>query len=46
MVGMDRLLIPYIKNDLSRKTVLLTGPRQPGKTTFVQMLVQDFDSFN
>ncbi len=46
MVSMDRLLIPYIKNDLSRKIVLLTGPRQSGKTTLAQMLVQDFDYFS
>ena len=40
------MLIPYIKNGLSRKIVLLTGPRQSGKTTLAQMLVQDFDYFS
>jgi uncharacterized protein len=43
---MDRSLNPYIANDLSRKIVLLTGPRQSGKTTLARMLVKDFDYFN
>ncbi|MDP3286077.1 MAG: AAA family ATPase, partial [Desulfobacterales bacterium] len=43
---MDRFLTSFLKNDLSQKIVLLTGPRQAGKTTIAQMLVQDFDYFN
>ena len=43
---MERSLNPFIKKDLPQKIVLLTGPRQSGKTTLAQMLVQDFDYFS
>jgi len=43
---MDRALAPHIAADLSRKIVLLTGPRQSGETTLARMLVTDYDSFN
>ena len=43
---MDRSLAPHIEADLSRKIVLLTGPRQSGKTTLARMLVKDYDYFN
>jgi predicted AAA+ superfamily ATPase len=43
---MDRSLAPHIAADLSRKIVLLTGPRQSGKTTLARMLVKDHDYFN
>jgi len=46
IVAMERSLIPFLKKDLPNKIVLLTGPRQSGKTTIAQMLVQDFDCFN
>ncbi|MEI8182871.1 MAG: ATP-binding protein [Desulfomonile sp.] len=46
IVAMNRLLSPYIKNDLPEKIVLLSGPRQSGKTTIAKMLVRDFDYFN
>jgi len=36
----------YIQSDLKRKIVLLTGPRQTGKTTLAKMLKTDFDYFN
>lgn len=35
---MERLLEPLIANDLRRKMVFLTGPRQAGKTTLAQAL--------
>src|SRR5450759_3309580 len=43
---MERSLTPFIKNDLPQKIVLLTGPRQSGKTTLSQMLVQNYDYFS
>jgi len=43
---MDRALAPHIAADLSRKIVLLTGPRHSGKTTLARMLVKDFDCFD
>jgi predicted AAA+ superfamily ATPase len=43
---MRRLLIPSIQKDLDSKLVILTGPRQSGKTTLSQMLYSDFDYFN
>jgi uncharacterized protein len=43
---MQRYLIKYIKEDLDKKIILLTGPRQVGKTTLSKMLVKDFDYFN
>ncbi len=43
---MDRYLNQYIKEDLDKKIILLTGPRQTGKTTLSKMLKDDFDYFN
>jgi predicted AAA+ superfamily ATPase len=42
MVGMKRYLDDLILRDLSRKAVLLTGPRQVGKTTLSRQLMQSF----
>lgn len=46
IVGMQRYLIPYIKADLEKKIILLTGPRQCGKTTIAKMLSDDYEYFN
>jgi len=46
MVAMKRYLEDYIRKDLKRKIVLLTGPRQTGKTTLSKMLLKSFDYFN
>ena len=35
---MERTLTPYIAKDLETKMVLLSGPRQVGKTTLSQAL--------
>lgn len=39
-----RYIQPYIKEDLANKMVFITGPRQCGKTTLAQSLLQDYDS--
>ena len=46
MVVMKRYLEKYIQKDLKMKIVLLTGPRQAGKTTLAKMLNNNFDYFN
>ncbi len=46
IVFMERYLTKYIKADLDKKIILLTGPRQTGKTTLSKMLRDDFDYFN
>ncbi len=46
MVSMKRYLTQTIREDLVRKIILITGPRQSGKTTLSKMLVQDFDYLN
>lgn len=43
---MKRYLTKYIHEDLSTKIILLTGPRQTGKTTLSKMLKNDYDYFN
>jgi predicted AAA+ superfamily ATPase len=43
---MKRYLTKYIQEDLDKKIVLLTGPRQTGKTTLSKMLKPDYDYFN
>ncbi len=43
---MKRYLTDYIKEDLDKKIILLTGPRQTGKTTLSKMSASDFDYFN
>ena len=46
MVNMDRTLTAYLKKDLPKKIVLLSGPRQSGKTTLAKMLFQDVEYYN
>lgn len=46
MVAMERYLINHIKEDLDKKIILLTGPRQVGKTTLSKMMGIGFDYFN
>lgn len=43
---MNRDLTPFVKKDLDTKIVLLTGPRQSGKTTLARMLYPSGDYFN
>lgn len=43
---MNRLLSAYVKQALSEKIVLLTGPRQCGKTVLAKQLYSDADYFN
>lgn len=43
---MKRYLEKYILEDLNKKIVLLTGPRQTGKTTLSKMLTSSYDYFN
>ena len=46
IVVMERYIKTYIKEDLNKKIILLTGPRQTGKTTLSKMLGDNFDYFN
>ena len=43
---MKRYLTHQIRVDLEKKIVLLTGPRQCGKTTLSKMLSDNFDYLN
>jgi predicted AAA+ superfamily ATPase len=43
---MRRSIEKFIKADLPEKIVMLTGPRQTGKTTLSKMLSSSFDYFN
>jgi predicted AAA+ superfamily ATPase len=43
---MKRYLQSYVEKDLPSKIVLLTGPRQCGKTTLAKQLYQSFDYLN
>jgi predicted AAA+ superfamily ATPase len=46
LVAMRRYLENAILADLPRKIVLVTGPRQCGKTTLAQMLSEDVEYLN
>ena len=41
-----RLILPYLKKYLQRKILLISGPRQCGKTTLAQMISKDHDYIN
>lgn len=43
---MERYIQTHVLQDLPSKIVLLTGPRQCGKTTLSKQLYPDFDYFN
>ncbi|MEI6790271.1 MAG: ATP-binding protein [Myxococcaceae bacterium] len=43
---MQRELEPLIRQDLDRKIVLLTGPRQCGKTTLSRVMSSQYEYFN
>jgi uncharacterized protein len=43
---MERYLKNFIQEDLDKKIILLTGPRQSGKTTLSRMLKDEYDYFN
>lgn len=43
---MKRTLTPYIIKDLPEKIVMISGPRQCGKTTLSKQLYPEFDYFN
>ena len=46
MVDMKRYLSQFIKDDLASKIILITGPRQSGKTTLSWMLAKEYDYYN
>jgi predicted AAA+ superfamily ATPase len=46
IVGMKRSIESYIRKDLENKIVLVTGPRQCGKTTLAKQLYPEYDYFN
>ncbi|MBN2444108.1 MAG: ATP-binding protein [Spirochaetales bacterium] len=46
MAGMERILAQAIKKDLKHKIVLLSGPRQSGKTTLSKMITTSYDYLN
>ena len=43
---MQRTLTQHILSDLNKKVVLLSGPRQCGKTTLARSLADDYDYLN
>lgn len=43
---MERYIADSVKNDLSSKVVMISGPRQVGKTTLARGLYSDYEYFN
>ena len=46
MASMKRTIQKYIADDLLKKVVLVSGPRQTGKTTVSKQICDDFNYFN
>ena len=46
IVNMKRLLKDQILKDISKKIILISGPRQSGKTTLSKMLTESYDYLN
>ena len=46
MAEMERTCLPRIREDLQRKIVLLTGPRQSGETTLARSITEGHDYLN
>lgn len=43
---MKRTIAEHIKNDLSKKIILITGPRQCGKATLSKIISEDYQYLN
>lgn len=43
---MERKLLKLIKADMNKKIVLISGPRQSGKTTLSKLLSDSYDYLN
>jgi len=43
---MKRYLESYLKKDLNKKILLISGPRQSGKTTLSKMITESYDYLN
>lgn len=43
---MERVYLAYLRKHLAKKIILISGPRQCGKTTVSKMLTSDFDYLN
>ncbi len=43
---MDRYIYSQVAEDMESKVVLISGPRQSGKTTFSKLLLSEFDYLN
>lgn len=46
MMKIKRLLLPYLRKYLNKKILLISGPRQCGKTTLAKMISKDHDYIN
>lgn len=43
---MKRTITPFIKKDLEKKIVFITGPRQVGKTTLAKSITENYGYYN
>ena len=46
MLNMKRVLVSQLQKDIHKKILILTGPRQSGKTTLSKMIGPDFEYLN